>query len=44
MSEGESTTIPLKPATLGIKCLKIETNSVLVLVEGESQPRLLRMK
>jgi hypothetical protein len=33
----------MKPATLNIKCLKIEKDSVLVSIEGEDQPRKLRL-
>ena len=44
LSEGESATVAVKPGTLVVKCLKIEKDSVLVSVEGEDQPRLLRMK
>ena len=39
------TTVTLrKPGTLKIKCLKIETESVLITVEGEDAPRLLRLR
>jgi hypothetical protein len=44
LSEGESATVDVKPGTLKIKCLKIENDSVLISVDGEDQPRLLRMK
>lgn len=44
LSEGESATVSVKPGTLVVKCLKIEKDSVLIAVEGEDQPRLLRMK
>ena len=44
LSEGESATISVKPGTLKIKCLKIETDSVLITVEGEEAPRLLRFR
>lgn len=45
-AEGESATIPLKPGKdqLTLKCLKIQKDSVLVLVQGEDSPRLLRTK
>jgi TPR repeat protein len=41
LAEGDTVTIPLKPKALAVKCLKIETNSVLVSVEGEELPRRL---
>ncbi len=44
LSEGESATIPVKPGTLTIKCLKIERDSVLIAVAGEDSPRTLRLK
>lgn len=44
LSEGESATIPVKPGTLKVKCLKIEKESVLITVEGEDAPRLLRLR
>ena len=44
LSEGESATIAVKPGTLTIKCLKIEKNSVLIAVDGEDVPRLLRLR
>ncbi len=44
LAEGESATIPVKPLALTLKCLRIEKDSVLISVEGEDQPRLLRLK
>jgi hypothetical protein len=44
LSERESAKIPVKPGFLAITCLKIEQDSVLITVEGEDQPRLLRLK
>ncbi|MEI8042557.1 MAG: tetratricopeptide repeat protein [Verrucomicrobiota bacterium] len=44
LSEGESAAISVKPGTLTIKCLKIEKDSVLITVEGEDAPRLLRLR
>ena len=44
LAEGESTRIPLKPAALNIKCLKIRSDSVLISIEGENTPRLLRLE
>lgn len=41
---GDSATIPLKPASLRIKCLEINKDSVLISVEGEDAPRVLRLK
>jgi hypothetical protein len=43
LAEGDSASIAMKPATLNIKCLKIEKDSVLVSIEGEDQPRLLKL-
>jgi hypothetical protein len=42
LAEGESASVSVKPGTLTIKCLKIEKESVLITVEGEDSPRLLR--
>lgn len=42
--EGETARIAVKPGSLTIKCLKIEKESVVILVEGEDEPRVLRMK
>jgi hypothetical protein len=44
LSEGESATVSVKPGTLAIKCLKIDKDSVLISVEGEDTPRLLRLR
>jgi hypothetical protein len=44
LSEGESATVSVKPGTLAIKCLKIDKNSVLIIVEGEDAPRLLHLR
>jgi Sel1 repeat len=51
LSPGESTSITIKPnnltvksAVLTIKCLRIEGDSVLVSIQGEDIPRLLRLK
>jgi hypothetical protein len=43
-AEGESGVITIKPGKLTIKCLKIEKDSVLISVEGEDAPRLLRLR
>jgi hypothetical protein len=45
LGEGESAKISLKPGTLtpNIKCLKIERDSVAISVEGEDQPRVVRL-
>ena len=43
-SAGESAKVPVKPGTLSIQCLKIDRDSVLVSVEGEDAPRVLRLK
>lgn len=44
VGEGEYVQIPLNPRTLLVKCLKIKKNSVLVTVDGEDVPRLLKLK
>jgi len=44
LSEGESASVPFKSGTLAIKCLKIEKDSVLISLEGEDAPRLLRLR
>jgi hypothetical protein len=43
LSPGESASIALNPETVCLKCLKIEENSVVVALEGEDQPRVLRL-
>jgi len=43
MSEGESATIALKAGTLRLKCLKIQKDSVMISIDGEDQPRVLRL-
>jgi hypothetical protein len=43
LSPGESASIALNPETVRLKCIKIEDNSVLVAIEGEDQPRVLRL-
>ncbi len=43
VSEGETFTINLKPDKFSVKCLKIDTNSVLIMLEEESQPRELKL-
>jgi len=44
LSEGESASVPFKSGTLAIKCLKIEKDSVLISLDGEDAPRLLRVR
>jgi hypothetical protein len=44
LAEGESTTIPGKPIPLKVKCLKIEKDNVLIIIEGEEAPRRLHLK
>jgi hypothetical protein len=41
LAEGETVTIPLRPKPVTLKCIKIETNSVVVILEGEETPRRL---
>ncbi len=42
--EGRSAKVQVKGGTLRVECLKIEKDSVLVSVEGEKEPRLLRAR
>jgi hypothetical protein len=44
LSEGESIKLTLKSDSLVIKCLKIQSDSVLIAVEDEDTPRLLELK
>jgi hypothetical protein len=39
VAEGETVTVGLKPKPVTFKCIKIESNSVVVVVEGEDEPR-----
>ena len=41
VEEGSIATIPLKARSVTLKCIKIETNSVLIHLEGEERPRRL---
>jgi hypothetical protein len=45
LGEGESASISLKPdsLTLTVRCIKIDKDSASILIEGEDQPRLLRL-
>jgi TPR repeat protein len=43
LAEGETANIKLKKGTVNVKCLKIDKDSVLILVDGEDEPRLLHM-
>jgi hypothetical protein len=44
LAEGESAKVPAKPNPLVVKCLKIERDAVLIVIDGEEAPRLLRVK
>lgn len=44
LAEGETATIKFKKGTVNVKCLKIQADSVLILVDGEDEPRLLHMQ
>lgn len=44
LAEGESVKLAMKPCVLTINCLKIHKDSVLVSIESEDRPRLLRLK
>ena len=42
--EGDTTPLPTRTGTARIKCLKIAPDSVLIAVEGESEPRRLSLR
>jgi TPR repeat protein len=44
VAEGETISIKIKNETLSVKCLKIKADSVTILVDGETEPRLLYMQ
>ena len=44
LAEGESADISLKKDRLEIKCIQIKQDSVLILIEGENEPRWLHLK
>lgn len=44
VAEGETVSIQIKNETLNVKCLKINSDLVVVLVDGETEPRLLQMQ
>ena len=44
LEEGDSVVMPAKDGTARINCVKITQDSVLVAVEGEGEPRRLRLK
>jgi beta-lactamase regulating signal transducer with metallopeptidase domain len=44
VGEGQTVTLPLKPKPVAVHCLKIETNAVLVRVEGEDVDRRLSLR
>jgi hypothetical protein len=44
VAEGETVILPLKPKPVVVKCLKIETNAVLVSLDGEDLVRRLTYK
>lgn len=44
MAEGESADILLKTGNLVIKCIQIQKDSVLILIQGENDPRRLQLK
>jgi len=44
LSEGESTSVRVGSGNVVVKLVKIERDSVLILVEGEDAPRMLRLK
>ncbi len=44
LAEGESADISLKKDHLKIKCIQINKDSVLILVDGENESRRLQMK
>jgi hypothetical protein len=44
LSEGETAKIAIKPATMNIKCLKIDKDAVTIAVEGEDIPRRIQFQ
>jgi hypothetical protein len=44
LEEGDSVVMPAKDGTARVNCVKITQDSVLIAVEGEGEPRLLRFK
>ena len=44
VAEGESINVHLKLRSLEVNCIKIEKDSVSFSIEGENQPRTLRLK
>ena len=44
LAVGETATIPTKPQSCVLKCLRIDKDSVLVILEGETEPRELHFK
>jgi len=44
VAEGETVSIKIKNETVNVKCLKINSDSVVILVDGETEPRLLHMQ
>jgi hypothetical protein len=43
-AKGETISIKIKKENVDVKCLKINADSVLILVDGENEPHLLRMQ
>jgi TPR repeat protein len=44
VAEGETVSIKIKKEIVNVKCLKINSDSVVILVDGETEPRLLHMQ
>ena len=44
LEEGDSITLPAKDGTARVNCVKITQDSVLIAVEGEDEPRVLRLR
>lgn len=44
LAEGQTITLPLKQKPVTLKCVKIETNSVVVTLDDEETPRRLFLK
>lgn len=44
LEEGDSITLPVKDGTARLNCVKIAQDSVLIAVEGEDEPRVLRLR
>ena len=44
LEEGDTATMPARDGTARVNCVKIKQDSVLIAVEGEGEPRVLRLR